>query len=194
MLLVTAGALVAVLALSGAMLTFRYRPDPLAGLGGNEAPSSLFTARNVHRLASWLLLVDLFVLAALVLMHSVAARRPWATLLPISVFAVTVFAMWTGQLLPWDQLALAEVTVGRDLRGYGKILFGDDVRSVLIDNIEISPGALSSWFWSHSVVIPLALVVGLAAMARLSGGDRYRVSRRGTAPPRGTRVPGGSPR
>jgi hypothetical protein len=100
------------------------------------------------------------------------------------LLVATLGGSFSGGLLAWDQVALWAVTVGADFKGFTKIVSGDNVRSVIIGSKEISTGAFTTWFWVHTVVIP---VVVLALGIALLRGGRARVDedepvRAGVAP------------
>jgi quinol-cytochrome oxidoreductase complex cytochrome b subunit len=147
---------VVVLIVTGIALYFRYRPtaaqawnQPLLQVDIQQAGR----IRIVHHVASTLALYTSVIAAVLLLVGGRAGRWRWIGL-PILVAAVS----YTGYLLPWDQLALWAVTVGTNLDGYGA-LFGDQVKFVIIDGVEISPGTLISWLLVHMLVLGPAVAV-----------------------------------
>jgi hypothetical protein len=81
-------------------------------------------------------------------------------------------AALTGDLLPWDGLALWAVTVGTNMRGYTPV-FGQSVKYVLVGTNELSLDALWRWFTLHTMVISVlllaALVVAWRPRRRLDG-------------------------
>ena len=89
--------------------------------------------------------------------------------LPVAQLA----AGFTGHLLPWDQLALVAVTVGRNTKGYADA-FGPGTKYVLVDGAEISKATLWRWFILHTAVISGVTVVLTAIALRL--GPRSRSS------------------
>ena len=150
--------LFATLLATGIVLTFRYRPTvSYADVGALER-HPVFTARHVHRLAS-----SLFVPATLCLLVSSAGlfrtRRERAPIAwPVIAVGLSLFAAFTGYLLPWDQLGLWAVTVGTNMQGYRPILRGHGVKFVLLGTNEVSPATISHWYWVHAVAVPLLLV------------------------------------
>jgi quinol-cytochrome oxidoreductase complex cytochrome b subunit len=161
------GALFVILLATGIALTFRYRPD--VSFGTESAPSPLFTARRVHRLASFLFVPAVGALAISSIGLFLVRRRRAYMAYPLLAGVAALAASFTGFLLPWDQLSLWAVTVGTNMQGYAPILRGHDVKFVLIGSHEITDAAFSRWFWLHAVAIPLFLVaiaVVLAIKAR----------------------------
>jgi len=163
------GALFVILLATGIALAFRYRPD--VSFGTRPAPSPLFTARRVHRLASFFFVPAVGMLAISSIGLFLVRRRSAYLAYPLSAGVAALAAAFTGFLLPWDQLGLRAVTVGTNMQGYVPILRGHDVRFVLIGTSEITDAAFSRWFWLHAVALPLFLVatgVVVALKARRS--------------------------
>ena len=146
--LVALAGLLLVLVATGLWLTFEYRPM--------DQP-----VRTVHQVASWLALM------VAVLPPAIAVVRRRSALVAVGVLftAAMAAAAITGQLLPWDQLALFAVTVGTDISG---VLdpFGDHIRLVLIGGAEVSNGAYQRAVVVHLGVLPVVLVVSGAVLAR----------------------------
>jgi quinol-cytochrome oxidoreductase complex cytochrome b subunit len=93
-------------------------------------------------------------------------RHRASRLVPIVVGGLGILAAsFTGFLLPWDQLALNRVTVGTNIRGYGEILFGHDVKYVLFGGTEIAASTVARWFWVHVAVTSLVVVISLLIVA-----------------------------
>jgi quinol-cytochrome oxidoreductase complex cytochrome b subunit len=148
-------ALGVVLVATGGWLSLFYRP-PLRG----QSPQALHL---VHWVAALLFVA---VLVGLAVTTSVAWSRSWPPVFGLVVVAVAL--LWTGTLLPWDQLALAAVTVGTNIRGFFTAAFDDQVKFVLIGGVEISRATLRAWFVVHAFVLPVAGVACLAWLRRRS--------------------------
>ena len=157
--------LVAVLVVTGVMLVFGYRPNVSAAYAVAQGLPTQSHARSIHRLAARLLFPafgGLAIAASGLALVRHRARR----LVPVVIAGVAVLtATFTGFLLPWDQLALNQVTVGTNVTGYRMILFDSNVKYVLIGNTEIGPSTLARWFWIHVVGTTLLLVVPLTFVA-----------------------------
>ena len=132
-------ALFVLLAATGVWLSFFYRPT-MHGW-----------AQTMHSMHIAYAIVLVFVLVAL-LAVTVAERGGWH--LAATLFLASLALAYTGLLLPWDQLALWAVTIGTNIRGFFT-LFGDEVRYVLINGVEVSTGTLRAWFVVHALVLPL---------------------------------------
>jgi len=109
-----------VLALSGLLLLFYYRP------GAAEAyPSIIFLEesvyggkylRNLHRLASHAFLVCMFLhILRVVLTGAFAPPRQRNWIIGICLLGLGMFEAYTGYLLPMDQLALWATQTGMTL-------------------------------------------------------------------------------
>ena len=160
------GGLLVVLVATGVTLSFRYRPD-VSGAYANVADleqRSILSARSAHRLAAagFLPAVGCLAIASIGLFLTRRERGP--TVLPLLAGGLTLAAVFTGYLLPWDQLSLWAVSVGTNMRGYGPIIRGHSVKYVLIGSTEVGTATFSRWFWVHTVLVPLVMVAVLAAL------------------------------
>lgn len=86
---------------------------------------------------------------------------------------VVLAAQFTGNLLPWEQLALTSVVLGADVTGFDPLL-GDDVRFVLVDGRQVSPGTVLRWLAVH-VTLGACLLGAMVWLTR----HRREPSRRG---------------
>jgi quinol-cytochrome oxidoreductase complex cytochrome b subunit len=155
-----------VLVVSGFMLVFRYRPDANAAFAVVHRSPSRSQMQTVHRIASQGLLLA-FGCLAIAATGLALVRHRVGRIIPLVVGGLgVVAASVSGFLLPWDQLALNHVTVGTNIRGYGRILFGHDVKFVILGNTEVAPSTVARWFWFHVVVTSLIVVVSLVIVAR----------------------------
>ncbi len=160
-LLAAVVAMAAVLAVTGVWLTFTYRPDAAQAWTDLDSPAAgIGWAQLIHQVASALLV--LLVIALLVV--GVVATRRWRS--TTALLVTTIALAYTGLLLPWDQLALWAVTVGRNYQGMLSAAFSDDVRFVLIRGVEISQGTLRLWFMVHAVALALIFFSLLVLTAR----------------------------
>jgi quinol-cytochrome oxidoreductase complex cytochrome b subunit len=138
-----------VMAVSGVWLSFFYRPP--AQKAFNSYSSSPQLMHTVHWIAAILFAA---VLIALAVATAVAWGRAWP---PAVALVVLVLALlWTGGLLPWDQLALWAVTVGTNMRGYFTLAFDDQVKFALVRSTEVGRDTLRNWFLVHASVLPVA--------------------------------------
>lgn len=181
-LLAAAAAEFAMLAVTGVYLVFFYRPSASAAWSGTSAhvqPAVRFEefVRLVHRLVSQLAILTAVAIAGIAVAIAVARslrRRGQAmtTAAAVGLAVVTLFASFTGFLLPWDQLALWAVTVGTNMMGF-RAAWSSQVRFVLIGGAEISPHTLRLWFLAHVFVVPAVLVaLGMLAVPRILWPER----------------------
>jgi quinol-cytochrome oxidoreductase complex cytochrome b subunit len=149
------------LVVTGLPLVWLYQPDP-AGSGRGD----FWWLRGAHEVSAALALGAMA--GVLVVLAVGAARRlrvapGWP--LAIGAFVVVLVGQLSGQVLPWDQLGLRAVTVGSDIRGIDDVLFGGDVRFVIVDGTELGVGTYRIWSVVHLVVVPLA-AAGLIWLVR----------------------------
>jgi len=174
-----------VLVVTGVVLVFRYHPSVSAAFANPGVPhvSAHSPARTVHRVAALALIPAFGGLAIAAAGLALVRHRAWR-LVPVVVAGIGVVAAFlSGVVLPWDQLAIRTVTVGTDIRGYGRILFGHDVKYVLVGNTEIGPSSFARWFWVHVVVTALIIVVSLVIVARHATDDTQDPEVRTSASP-----------
>ena len=130
-------ALLVVLAVTGAWLTFNYGPwdqEPL---------------RDLHKVAAYLVVATAAVGALL-------ARFRFAV-----VAGALVAAFGVGLLLPWEQLALKAVIVRNDpLRG-AIAAFDDNVRRVYVRDMVLGQRAYALALVAHAVALPAVVIARL---------------------------------
>ena len=157
------------LVVSGIALFFVYRPT--ASAAWSDLVDDRYTAevqlaqviRFVHWLASQLAMWTAILVGVLPVVRPSGIRRWAAPSIGAGLTVTTWVASFTGYLLPWDQLALWAVKVGSSMAGYRPLL-GSQVRFVLIDGVEVSPGTIVGWLLVHSLVLG-PLLVGLVVLA-----------------------------
>jgi quinol-cytochrome oxidoreductase complex cytochrome b subunit len=154
--------LLVVLLGTGLWLAFRYQPS---GSFQGSRPESIL--RVTHRVTSTLFLFVALVAFGLSIAVSVEGALKRGTPAWVVGFVVLVGALaavFTGRLLPWDQLALAPVRPG-EFRGYGFLFGHSGVQFVLVGSSEVTKGTVRAWFFVHTAAIPVALIaLGLAAL------------------------------
>ncbi len=74
--------------------------------------------------------------------------------------------LFTGGLLPWDELGLFHTLVGADLRGY-QFLHDGSARFVLLGGQEVGTGELARTLVLHTTVLAaaIAILLGVARVA-----------------------------
>jgi len=148
-----------VLAATGAWLWFEYRPEAVAAFSRLAGRQDHQWVREAHRwtsLAAAALAVCTFVVVLAARIHA----RTKGIVASLSVVVTVGAALFTGTLLPWDQLALGAVTVGNDLSG-AQAVFGANVKFVIVDGRQISRSTYRFWAITHVV---LGLLVGGAVV------------------------------
>jgi menaquinol-cytochrome c reductase cytochrome b subunit len=148
-----------VLALSGLLLLFYYRP------GAAEAyPSIIFLEesvyggkylRNLHRLASHAFLVCMFLhILRVVLTGAFAPPRQRNWIIGICLLGLGMFEAYTGYLLPMDQLALWATQTGMTLLEAAPL--GSFFKAILVPDSVGGPLSLIRFYVLHVVVLPLS--------------------------------------
>ncbi len=151
----------ALVASTGVMVTFRYRPDG----GGPEAllPPSARWSRQLVGWHDWS--VGVAVVALLVWCGLMVASHGWrsrrgvvAVGSTIGTAAALASSVVAWHRVRWDQLALRAVTVGADVRGLWYAAFSDDVRFVVVgDSGEQSQSGVAPWAVVYLVAPFIAL-------------------------------------
>jgi quinol-cytochrome oxidoreductase complex cytochrome b subunit len=156
------GLLLVVLAVTGVVLTARYRPIAPGGASSSGAPDQ--TVRDLHRLSAALAqsVVLLAVVAALGWSYRIG-RRAWVG--PAVLLVLVLSASVSGNLLPYEQVALQAVTVGEPLEGIWFVAFDEGVRFVLVGGTEVSQAQYRMVVLAH-FALAAAAVAGLVVVAR----------------------------
>jgi len=164
-----------VLAITGVYLFLAYRPRPSQswpGLAVEHRPTGLpEVARSMHRYVALVTIPLAAVLAVIVVVEAALrwrgpARRRSGVVTGPAIIVLVLVAGATGLLLPWDQVALWTVTVGGNFGGYREILWGDEVRFVIMGGSEVSTHDVRVLLVLHAVVLTLALAGLLWLTAR----------------------------
>lgn len=153
-------ALLAMVAVTGVWLVFQYRPDPitLPGAPGVGGDGQTQLVRRIHWAASSGLALA-SVAAVILAMIDRHGRRVAGIAIAVVAVLLIISAWITGLLLPWSQLALNSVQVGKNFRGYRWLWDGQDVKFVLVRRSEVSTTTVATLFIAHLI---LALLVGAA--------------------------------
>lgn len=164
---IVAGLAVAV---AGFVLFESYRPAPPSGSPSplrDEVRSSL-TWTDRHERWSWLALGASAAAVALLswvqVRGLVALRRSVVLVVGAAAVLGSVAPILTRPLVQWQQLGLREVMVGTELEGYRAAAFDDQVRFVLVDGAEVSPGEYVTVLVGH-LAAPLVAVAALLVLA-----------------------------
>ncbi len=149
------------LAASGLLLLFYYSPSPAGAHASIQFLESAVWGgrylRSLHRVASHALLV-LLALHTLRVVLTGAFARPgrlnWVV--GCLLLFLSVFAAYTGYLLPMDQLAFWATETGMEL--LRALPLGDAMRSLLVPDRVGGSLTLLRFFALHVAILPLALV------------------------------------
>ena len=87
--------------------------------------------------------------------------REFNWVIGVGLFVMTVLLSYTGYLLPWDQLAYWGVTVGTNMARAVPVI-GEKIRFLLLGGNSINENALLRFYVLHCVLLPAALLVGIA--------------------------------
>lgn len=150
------------LIVSGALMLFHYQPATEGAFKSilyieNSVPGGWYI-RNLHRLASNVFLIMLFLHTLRVLLTG-AYRKPrelnW--LIGFGLLCLALFEGYTGYLLPMDQLALWATQTGMNL--LGTLPFGEFLRSFLVPDDIGQPMSLIRFYVLHIALIPLSMLI-----------------------------------
>ncbi len=161
--LLVAVALAAVLAVTGLVLTWAYRPAP-------DGPE---VVRTVHRLASVLLLTTSWVLVFALVQARWArggASGVGRWVAPALLVLAVPAAAFTGFLLPWERVFYATAVVVPDVRGMGPG-FDAAVSAVSFGGAPVARPTFQRYVLAHLFLGALvaALALALAASRRARG-------------------------
>jgi len=158
--------LFAVLVVTGFLLMLYYHPSvPQAYDDMKELQfvvgNGVFL-RNMHRWAAHGMVLVVFLHLLRVFYHK-AYRPPreFNWVVGVILFLFTLLLSYTGYLLPWDQLALWGVSVGTNMVKAMPGL-GPTLRFYLLGGNIVGENALLRFYVLHCVLLPSALVLGLA--------------------------------
>ncbi len=115
--------------------------------------------RNMHRWSAHaMVLVVIFHMARVFYTGAYKPPREFNWAIGVFLLLLTLFASFTGYLLPWDQLAYWAITVGTNIAGYAPIV-GDSMREMLLGGTEVGQNALIRFYTLHIAIIPLAITL-----------------------------------
>jgi quinol-cytochrome oxidoreductase complex cytochrome b subunit len=176
-----------VLAVTGALLMFHYRPSPEHAYADIQDLTHTVPfgglLRNAHRWAGHAMV--LLVIGHLVRVFLSGAYRPpreFNWVIGVALLVATLFLSFTGYLLPWDQLAFWAVTVGTNMAAaapvvghegpFALLAEGEDARALLLGGRTVGAAALLRFYVLHCVVVPAGMLLLMAV-------HFYRVRRDG---------------
>ncbi len=150
-----------VLVVTGVLLMFYYVPsveqahNRMLDLNGTVAFGPLL--RNMHRWAAHGMVAVVFLhLCRVFYTGSYKPPREFNWVVGVLLFLLTLFASFTGYLLPWDQLAYWAITVGTSIAGYAPLV-GEQVRFLLLGDRLVGQEALIRFYVLHVAVLPVVM-------------------------------------
>jgi quinol-cytochrome oxidoreductase complex cytochrome b subunit len=158
-------ALTVLLALlgSGFLLLFHYQPSPEHAFESilkleTQIPGGLYL-RRLHHLASYAYLVLLFLHTLRVVLTG-AYRRPreFNWIIGCALLFLSLFAGYTGYLLPMDQLAYWATQTGMNLL-QELPLIGSGLHAFLVPDSVGATYSLMRFYVLHILVIPSAMAI-----------------------------------
>jgi len=155
--------LFAILTVTGVLLMFYYVPSierayvDIVELETQVPFGQLM--RNAHRWGAHLMvLVVVLHMARVFYTGAYKSPREFNWVVGVVLLLLTLFASFTGYLLPWDQLSFWAITVGTNIAGYAPVL-GSATRAILLGGREVGQEALTRFYALHIMVLPLALTL-----------------------------------
>ena len=155
-----------ILTATGLLLMFYYVPsttqayDRMLDLRSSVAFGIML--RNMHRWAAHGMVAVVFLhMCRVFLTGAYKPPREFNWLVGVALFLLTLFASFTGYLLPWDQLAFWAITVGTSIAGYAPLV-GKSLRFLLLGDSTVGQEALLRFYVLHVVVIPLIITLFVA--------------------------------
>ena len=155
-----------ILTVTGVLLMFYYVPsttqayDRMLDLRSSVAFGVIL--RNMHRWAAHGMVAVVFLhMCRVFLTGAYKTPREFNWLIGVALFLLTLFASFTGYLLPWDQLAFWAITVGTSIAGYAPLI-GKSLRFLLLGDSTVGQEALLRFYVLHVVVIPMMIALFVA--------------------------------
>ncbi|MEW5815294.1 MAG: cytochrome b N-terminal domain-containing protein [Spirochaetota bacterium] len=167
-----------ILLITGVMLMVYYKPSISLAYDSVKdiqfvVPSGRFI-RNLHRWATYIMLVSVFAHMARVFYTASYKRgRSFNWLIGLVLLVLTLILSFTGYLLPWDQLAYWATTIGSNIAGSFRELtdalgithvldIGGFMKVLVLGSEEIGQEALTRFYWLHVMVLPAVFVLFLS--------------------------------
>ncbi len=152
-----------ILVVTGVLLMFYYVPstgqayDRMLDLRGSVAFGVFL--RNMHRWSAHGMVAVVFLhMCRVFFTGSYKPPREFNWVIGVFLFLLTLFASFTGYLLPWDQLAFWAITVGTAIAGYAPIV-GKDLQFLLLGDTVVGQEALLRFYVLHIAVLPIAMTM-----------------------------------
>jgi quinol-cytochrome oxidoreductase complex cytochrome b subunit len=162
---------------TGLLLMFYYRPVPEYAYVDmktlEHAVQFGAILRNLHRWGAHLMVILVMLhMLRVFLTGSYRPPREFNWVVGVSLLVLTLLLSFTGYLLPWDQLAFWAVTVGTNMAAATPLIGAegpfhdllrvsarDDVRYLLLGDVQVGGSALLRFYVLHCVALPLVAAV-----------------------------------
>ena len=155
-----------VLTVTGILLMFYYVPattqayDRMLDLRGTVAFGTVL--RNLHRWSAHAMVAIVALhMGRVFLTGSYKRPREFNWIVGCILFLLTLFASFTGYLLPWDQLAFWAITVGTAIAGYAPLI-GAKIQFLLLGDQAVGQEALLRFYVLHVAVLPALITLMVA--------------------------------
>jgi hypothetical protein len=148
-----------VLAATGVLLMFRYRPHTW-----ETGTTAMEIASRAHSIAAGGALLLLVALAVAIARAPRFGRLRGLVVGAGLAIAAAGVAIGTGARLAWQQLALYAVMTGQDIRGV--VNLPDTVKFVLSGGQEMGLGEFRRRVVVHLLVLPVVFAIGLVILLR----------------------------
>jgi len=178
--------LFALLASTGVLLMFVYKPFP------GEAYDSIVTLqtevlfgqliRNIHHWSGNILLIMTFLhMLRVFFTGAFLGPRRFNWIIGLFLLLLVLVSIFTGYLLPWDQLAFWAITICTSMMEYMPGV-GIWLQKLIRGGSEIGPATIMIFYTLHTTIIPFSLIIIMALhfwRVRKAGGVVIRQSPEG---------------
>jgi len=158
-----AALLFAVLVFTGILQLLSYSPEISSAYTSIQTMYSGGSLagfiRNIHYWSGNLLIVVAFLhMLRVFLTGALSHGRRLNWLIGTTLFLLTLFANFTGYLMPWDQLAYWAVTIFTSMITYIPII-GEPLTGLLRGGLEVGPETLANFFAIHIGFMPVIMIL-----------------------------------
>lgn len=169
-----------VLAITGVLLMFYYRPSTTYAYQDVKdlefAVSLGMLLRNLHRWSAHGMVISVIAhMARVFYTGSYKPPREFNWVVGVALLVLTLLLSFTGYLLPWDQLAFWAITVGTNMAGATPFLgangpfpqllgmqINNDARFMLLGGTIVGQNALLRFYVLHCIALPMITALLMA--------------------------------
>jgi len=158
--------LFALLAGTGILLMFAYRPSPGEAYESIVALQSdvLFgqLIRNIHHWSgNILLIITLLHMLRVFFTGAFLGPRRFNWIIGLALLLLVLVSIFTGYLLPWDQLAFWAITICTSMLEYVPGV-GIWLQELIRGGSDIGPATIMIFYTLHTTIIPFSLILIMA--------------------------------